>query len=101
MSISGMPYSWEAALASLAETDWEMVEGRDAIRKSYRFRSFAEAWGWMSRIAIEADKLDHHPEWTNVYNRVEVVLTTHDAKGLTALDVRLAGQMDAAAPSRG
>ncbi|MCG6884274.1 MAG: 4a-hydroxytetrahydrobiopterin dehydratase [Silicimonas sp.] len=91
----------ERALGSLAKTGWELQEGRDAIRKSFKFKSFAEAWGWMSRMAIEAEKMNHHPEWLNVYNRVEVVLTTHDAGGLTALDVTLAGKMDAVAPGHG
>ena len=71
-----------------------MVEGRDAIIKKFRFKNFAEAFGWMTRIAIIAEKMDHHPEWFNVYNRVEVTLTTHDANGLSALDVKLAGIMD-------
>lgn len=85
----------DTALAALTARGWEMVEGRDAIRKGFRFKSFIEAWGWMSRMAIHAEKLDHHPEWFNVYNRVEVTLTTHDADGLSALDVKLADIMDA------
>ena len=83
------------ALADLS--GWEEVDGRDAIRKEFKFKNFVEAWGWMSRMAIVAEKMDHHPEWSNVYNRVEVVLTTHDADGLSALDIALAKQMDAAA----
>ena len=85
----------DAALAELAGRDWELIEGRDAIRKTFRFKSFIDAWGWMSRMAIHAEKLDHHPEWFNVYNRVEVTLTTHDADGLSALDLKLAEKMDA------
>lgn len=84
----------EDALAALKAEGWEPVEGRDAIRKRFRFASFVEAWGWMSRMALEAEKMDHHPEWTNVYNRVEVTLTTHDAGGLSALDLDLARKMD-------
>lgn len=83
------------ALAALEARSWALVEGRDAIRKSFKFKSFVEAWGWMSRMAIEAEKLDHHPEWFNVYNRVDVTLTTHDVDGLSDLDVALAGKMDA------
>lgn len=84
-----------AALAALEATGWTLDQDRDAIKKTFKFKSFIEAWGWMSRMAIEAEKLDHHPEWFNVYNRVEVVLTTHDADGLSALDVALADKMDA------
>ena len=83
------------ALAALAANGWQLVEGRDAITKTFKFKSFIEAWGWMSRMAINAEKMNHHPEWFNVYNRVEVTLTTHDAGGLSALDVKLANEMDA------
>lgn len=86
-----------AALAELSETGWREVEGRDAIEKTFKFKNFAEAFGWMTQIAIRADKLNHHPEWFNVYSRVEVTLTTHDADGLSALDVKLAKIMDGAA----
>ena len=84
------------ALAELGASGWEMVEGRDAIRKTFTFRNFVEAWGWMSRMAMIAEKRNHHPEWSNVYNRVEVVLTTHDAGGLSQKDVELARAMDRA-----
>lgn len=85
-----------AALADLP--GWAAVEGgRDAIRRTYKFPDFNAAFGFMTRVALMADKLDHHPEWSNVYNRVEVTLTTHDAGGVTALDVQLARFMDAAA----
>ena len=85
-----------AALAGLP--GWAAVEGgRDAIRRTYKFPDFNAAFGFMTRVALMADKLDHHPEWSNVYNRVEVTLTTHDAGGVTALDVQLARFMDAAA----
>ena len=83
------------ALNALSATGWEIVPGRDAVAKTFKFGSFIDAWGWMSRMAIHAEKLNHHPEWSNVYNRVEVVLTTHDAGGLSALDVKLANKMDA------
>jgi len=85
----------DQALAELNSRGWELAEGRDAIVKTFKFKSFIEAWGWMSRMAIHAEKLNHHPEWFNVYNRVEVTLTTHDVDGLSPLDVKLAGKMDA------
>lgn len=75
---------------------WSPVEGRDAITRSFRFASFSAAFGWMTRIALAAEALDHHPEWFNVYDRVDVTLATHDAGGVTELDVRLARTMDAA-----
>lgn len=81
-----------AALSQL--TGWQAVEGRDAIAKSFRFKDFNAAFGFMTCVALEAEKRDHHPEWFNVYNRVEVVLTTHDADGVSALDVALAQFMD-------
>ena len=74
---------------------WAAAEGgRDAIRRAFRFKDFNAAFGFMSRVAMMAEKLDHHPEWFNVYNRVEVTLATHDADGVTELDVRLAKFMD-------
>ncbi|WP_091735623.1 4a-hydroxytetrahydrobiopterin dehydratase [Phenylobacterium immobile] len=85
----------EAALAGLPA--WRTVEGRDAIARSFRFVDFNAAFGFMTRCALMAEKLDHHPEWSNVYARVDVVLTTHDAGGVTALDIALARFMDAAA----
>jgi 4a-hydroxytetrahydrobiopterin dehydratase len=78
-------------------TDWNAVSGRDAISKSYKFGDFNAAFGFMTRVALKADKMDHHPEWSNVYNKVDVVLTTHDANGVTAKDVELARFMDEAA----
>lgn len=87
------------ALAELA--GWSEVEGRDAIRRSLRFADFNAAFGFMSRIAMQAEKMDHHPEWSNVYNRVEIVLSTHDAGGLSALDLALARFIDAAARAGG
>jgi 4a-hydroxytetrahydrobiopterin dehydratase len=89
------------AAAALAELPaWSAAEGRDAIVRSFRFADFNAAFGWMTRIALAAEKLDHHPEWFNVYNRVDVLLATHDADGVTRLDVTLAKIMDAAAPSQ-
>lgn len=84
----------DKALADLSATGWSPVDGREAIQKTFKFRNFVDAWGWMSRMAMEAEKLDHHPEWFNVYNRVDVVLTTHDVDGLSDFDVILAGKMD-------
>ena len=78
-------------------TGWTLAEGREAMSKRFVFRDFNEAFGWMCRVALLAEKLDHHPEWSNVYKTVEVTLTTHDAGGLTELDVRLARAMDAMA----
>ncbi|MDA5192656.1 4a-hydroxytetrahydrobiopterin dehydratase [Govanella unica] len=78
-------------------TDWHEVDGRDAIAKTFRFANFDAAFRFMTRVAKEAERLDHHPEWRNVYNRVEVTLATHDAGGVTEYDVALAAFMDAAA----
>ena len=87
----------EAAIAQLG--GWSKVAGdRDAIAKTYRFESFNAAFGWMTRVAIVADGMDHHPEWFNVYDKVEVTLATHDSGGVTALDVKLATFMDSIAP---
>ena len=82
----------QTALASLKH--WKKVGGRDAITKEYRFMDFNEAFGFMSRVAIKADQMDHHPEWFNIYNRVEVTLTTHDANGVSERDIALAKFMD-------
>lgn len=82
----------DSALATLE--GWSMVEGRDAITKTFTFKDFNAAFGFMTRVAMVAEKLDHHPEWSNVYRKVTVTLTTHDAKGLTSLDVALAQAMD-------
>ena len=85
----------DAALAELTASGWAEVEGRDAIHKTFVFKNFVEAWGFMSRAAIWAEKLNHHPEWSNVYKTVEVTLTTHDVGGLSDLDAKLASKMDA------
>ena len=80
---------------ALADLDgWSLVEGREAITKTYQFADFVEAFGFMARCALEAEKADHHPEWSNVYKTVEVVLSTHDAGGLTEKDVALARAFD-------
>ena len=73
---------------------WRRVEGRDAIRRAFAFKDFNEAWGFMARVALLAERRDHHPEWSNVYNRVEIVLTTHECGGLSARDRDLAGAID-------
>jgi len=82
----------DAALASL--DDWALVEGRDAITRTFQFADFNAAFGFMSRTALKAEAMNHHPEWFNVWNRVEVTLSTHDAGGLTVLDMELAAFMD-------
>lgn len=84
-------------LAPLLAAGWAMVEGRDAITKDFKFRNFVEAFGWMTRAALWAEKWNHHPEWFNVYNKVSVTLSTHDVDGLSELDVKLAKKMDALA----
>lgn len=81
-------------LPPLGETGWAGVAERDALRKIWKFRNFSEAWGFMSRAALAAEKLNHHPEWSNSYNVVDVTLTTHACDGLSELDVRLARRLD-------
>ena len=93
------PAEKKAALAKLK--DWKKVRGREAIHKTFVFADFNAAFAWMSRVAMQAEKLDHHPEWDNVYKTVNVVLTTHDAGGLSALDVALARFMDKTAGAAG
>ena len=83
-----------AGLAGLS--GWaDAGDGRDAIAKTFRFRNFIDAFGFMTEVALKAEKMDHHPEWSNVYGKVEVVLTTHSADGVTELDIKLAQFMDA------
>ncbi len=84
-------------LDPLFAAGWAMVDGRDAIAKTYQFDNFVDAFGWMTRVAIWAEKWDHHPEWSNVYKTVQVTLTTHDVGGLSSLDAKLARKMDALA----
>ena len=81
-------------LPGLRESGWVHDPDRDSLTKEFRFPGFVQAFGWMATCAITAEKLNHHPEWFNVYNRVTVTLTTHDAAGLTKLDVELAQAMD-------
>jgi 4a-hydroxytetrahydrobiopterin dehydratase len=88
----------KVALAKLK--GWVEVNGRDAISRKFTFKDFNEAFGFMTRAALIAEKLDHHPEWFNVYNRVEVTLATHDAGGVTERDVKLAQEMDRLAEDR-
>ena len=80
-------------LPSIAE--WSLAPGRDAIQRTFRFADFSAAWGFMSRAALLAERGNHHPEWFNVYNRVEITLTTHDAGGLSVHDVNMARALDA------
>jgi 4a-hydroxytetrahydrobiopterin dehydratase len=89
----------KAALADLP--DWTDVAGRDAISRTFSFKDFSEAFGFMARVALVAEKTDHHPEWRNVYKTVDVVLSTHDAGGVTARDIKLAQAMNAIAAQLG
>ncbi len=82
--------TWLTALA-----DWQMAEGKDAIQRTFKFADFSEAWGFMNRVALLAETQEHHPEWFNVYNTVEITLTTHDADGLSQRDVKMAKAIDA------
>ena len=84
----------DAQLPALGEAGWGGIPDRDAIRKIWKFASFSEAWGFMSRVALAAEKMNHHPEWTNIYNVVDVTLTTHVCNGLSQLDIDLARRMD-------
>lgn len=85
------------ALEPLLANGWAQTEGRDALSKEFSFKDFNAAFGWMTRVALIAEKMDHHPEWFNVYRTVKVTLTTHDAGGVSELDVKLARKMDALA----
>lgn len=78
-----------------AHPDWTYDESRDAIMRRFIFADFARAFGFMTSVAILAEKMDHHPEWSNVYNRVDILLTTHDADGLSARDAKLAAAIEA------
>ena len=81
-------------LPELLDNGWAQTTDRDAIVKTFKFKNFIDAFGFMSRAAIHAEKLNHHPEWSNVYNKVEVTLITHDVNGLSALDIKLARILD-------
>ena len=85
----------ERAEALDALADWDYDEARDAITRSFLFADFIEAFGFMARVALIAEKMDHHPEWSNVWNRVDILLTTHDAGGLSPRDIDLATAIDA------
>jgi len=87
----------ETKLNKFLENGWLLDESRDAIIKEFQFKNFIEAFSWMTKIAFWAEKLNHHPEWFNVYRNVRVVLTTHDVKGLSRLDLELASKMDSEA----
>ncbi|CAL1527678.1 unnamed protein product [Lymnaea stagnalis] len=86
-----------STLSSLKELGWTLVEGRDAIYKEFIFKDFNQAFGFMTRVALKADKMDHHPEWFNVYNKVQITLSTHDVGGLSHRDVILATFIEQAA----
>lgn len=85
----------DTAMAELAPLGWTVVEDGKALSRQFKFADFPTALGWMVGMGVHAEKLNHHPDWTNVYNRVDVRLSTHDAGGLTALDVKLARKMSA------
>ncbi len=87
----------DVVLAPLLAQGWSQSPERDAIQKTFQFKDFTEAFGWMTRVAIWAEKWNHHPEWSNVYRTVNVILTTHDAGGLTDLDVKLAQKLESLA----
>lgn len=98
----GQTLSAEARNAALAGLpDWQVTAGRDAITRQFKFADFSAAFGFITRVALVAEKMNHHPEWSNVWNRVDVTLTSHDAGGLTERDIRLANAMDLIAGSRG
>ena len=86
-------------LPSLRKSGWTEVEGRDAIYKEFLFKDFNQAFGFMTRVALQAEKMDHHPEWFNVYNKVQITLSTHDCSGLSENDVKLATFIEIAANS--
>jgi 4a-hydroxytetrahydrobiopterin dehydratase len=87
----------DAERAALPQSlpDWSLVAGREAIARAFKFRDFNEAWGFMNRVALLAESQNHHPDWSNVWNRVRIELSTHDSGGLTENDVKLARAIDA------
>src|SRR6185437_3498711 len=96
------PLDTNERAVALAELPlWKPQSGRDAIERSIRFTDFSTAWGFMNRVALAAEAADHHPEWFNVYNKVDIVLSTHDAGGLTGRDIALAKKIDAYAKASG
>lgn len=86
-------------LPGLKDAGWAVVDGRDAIKKEFVFKDFNQAFGFMTRVALLAEKMDHHPEWFNVYNKVQITLSTHECSGLSQRDVKLATFMEKAAKS--
>lgn len=94
--VSQLNQSERAGLAAELPS-WSPVEGRDAIRRRFSFADFSQAWGFMARVALLAEAQGHHPEWSNVWNKVEIILSTHDAGGLSARDITLAKAIDAVA----
>ena len=92
------PEERQTLLPALDSSGWKAAPDQDAIRKIWKFRSFSEAWGFMTRAALAAERANHHPDWSNRYNIVDITLTTHDAKGLTSLDIELAKKLDRLAP---
>ncbi|KAG8228105.1 hypothetical protein J437_LFUL000107 [Ladona fulva] len=89
----------QSVLTPLTSAGWTMVENRDAIYKEYLFKDFNQAFGFMTRVALLADKMDHHPEWFNVYNKVQITLSSHDVNGLSKRDIKLANFIEKAAKS--
>ncbi len=101
LTIALTPDQRAVLLPPLAATGWAQDTARDAITKHLKFKSFSQAWAAMSRIALLAEAMDHHPEWANVYNRLTITLTTHSAKGLSDLDIQLAVKIDQIAAEMG
>ncbi|WP_299478363.1 4a-hydroxytetrahydrobiopterin dehydratase [uncultured Roseibium sp.] len=91
------PEDRAAGLTTLPE--WHLCEGREAIFKSFKFKDFREAFGFMTQVALVAEKMNHHPEWSNVYRTVDITLATHDVGGLSELDLELAGEIEKIASS--
>ncbi|HAA93315.1 MAG TPA: 4a-hydroxytetrahydrobiopterin dehydratase [Rhodospirillaceae bacterium] len=90
--------SADARASAMAELpDWQEVDGRDAIKRSFKFDDFNQAWGFMNRVALKAERMDHHPEWFNVYGTVDVTLATHECGGVSERDIALAKFIDALA----
>ena len=100
MTIAKLDLARRAALPTELP-GWQLVTGRDAIARTFKHADFSAAFGFMSRVALAAERMDHHPEWSNVWNRVDITLTTHDAGGLSERDVTLAKAIDAIASGAG
>ena len=91
----------EARASALKKLDgWSEADGRDAIRKQFRFKNFSEAFGFMAQVALAAEKMDHHPDWSNVYDRVDIELSSHDIGGVSERDIKLAATIDAIAGAK-